>query len=240
MRNRWQLFTSNLIVFSLWYVLIYILTAGPGAALGALGGALLALAAGLIAGVIVGTAAHAVDLHLTHRGVRAGDTRDGARVTLGKLPERAALRSASPPSLPAAPAGLPPTANADEPSASADIPAKPATSRVSLPPADRADVPPAANAGGTPASADRLSACCAKFARRHSTVKVTLAASGSGHTGSIDRAASPEDFSDFLALVCALVAEGADVSAVAVTQDAGGVPVSVTFPISDTEKELPA
>lgn len=237
MRGRWQLFTSNLLVFLVWYIIIYSVTSGPAGVLTALAGALIALAVGLVAGVLVGAAAHAIDLHLTHRGVRAGDARDGARVTLGKLPERAALRVASPTPHPAEPAGVPPTADAGVPPAAADTPTEPTASHVAHAPADRADVPPTADAGAAPASADRLAGCCAAFARGHPAVKVAPADSSGSLTGSIDRAASPEDFSDFLALVTALAAEGADVSAVAVTQDTGGLPVSVTFPISHDEEE---
>ena len=239
MRGRWQLFISNFIVFSSWYILIYVLTVGSGEGVfAALGGALLALAAGLIAGVIVGAAAHAIDLRLTYRGVRAGDARDGARITLGKLPERAALHSNSPAPHPADQAAFPPTMSVDVPPDSADTPAKPTASHVAHEPADLAGVPPAADGRVPPASADRLASCCARFARSHSAVWVAPAASGGGLIGSIDRASSPEDFSDFLALVGGLADEGADVSAVAVTQDADGIPSAVTFPVSD-ESEVP-
>ena len=227
MRNRWQLFTSNIIVFVSWYLLFYIVTLGGGeGVLSALGDALLALAVGLLAGVIVGAAAHAIDLHITHRGVRAGDARGGARVTLGRLPERTAVRPDAPP------------ATVDE-----TPPPDSAPDRASVPesvlaptvlPVPTADAPAASPA---PALPGRLAAECAAFARGHAGVRVTPDSGGGVRIGFIDRAVNPPDFSAFLALIDELSCEGADVSAVAVAQDAGGLPVSVTFPISDDEKE---
>jgi len=220
MRGRWQLYTSNLIVFSLWYVLIYVLVSGAfEGVLGALAGALLALAAGLITGVVVGAAAHAIDLHLTHRAVRAGDARDGARITLGKLPKPVARQSDSP---------APPVAET------------PAIDPVSVPkPAPVAAPEPApvdshaaaSSTPATPASSARLVAECAAFAGSHEGVLVAPASDGRGAVGNIYRAAAPGQFADFLELIGRLAKDGVDVAAVQVTQDGDGVPSVVTFPV---------
>lgn len=217
MRGRWQLFTSNLLVFLVWYIIIYSVTSGPAGVLTVLAGALIALAVGLVAGVLVGAVAHAIELHLTHRGVLAGDARDGAHITLGKLPERAAVQPVEP--VPATPE--PPAA---DPAPAPALATAPATEPIPTP------ATPVASAG--PPSPCRLASACAEFVREHAGALVAPTSDGGPLVGCIDRATAPADFAAFLALVSELSIAGVDVSAVQVTQDADGFPSSVAFPLS--------
>ncbi|ODU93071.1 MAG: hypothetical protein BGP23_14090 [Lysobacterales bacterium 66-474] len=207
----------------MWYIIIYSVTTGPAGVLTALAGALIALAIGLVAGVLVGAVAHAIELHVTHRGVLAGDARDGARITLGKLPERAGVQPV---------AAAPATPESPE----AELASAPEQEPVSIiEPTPMQAAPAGADA---PSSADHLAATCAEFAREHAGVLVALSVSNGPLVGCIDRASAPDDFDAFLALVSELSSAGVNVSAVQVTQDADGVPTSVTFPVSVIEDEV--
>jgi len=224
MRNRWQLFTSNVIVFMAWYFLFYCLSAGgwgglPTALLWALG----ALVAGGVIGVLIGAGAHALELHAIHRDVRAGDARDGARITLGKLPEQVA-RQPDPPAPPVA--ETPATAPASLPEPAPSAAEKPGV------------VEPTSGAAPMPVSVSRLATECASFTRDHEAVRVLADGAAGGATGALDRARDPADFAAFLDLIGRLSAEGVDVSGVRVSQDADGVPAGVTFPISTEQNEV--
>ena len=230
MRGRWQFFPSGLIVFVTWYLVAYAITADTFAGvLSALGSGLIAAMIGLVAGALTGAVAHAIDLAATHRGVRAGDARDGARVSIGKLPgvvpgSRTAAAPIAPG--PARPGPMPEPVPASAPAADPAAAGQPA-------------VPSAAPTSSPlhPAEPGWLAAESAAFAREHAGVRVTPNGHGGATVGAIDRAGHPADFAAFLALVTTLAGESVDVSAVAVTQDADGLPVTVTFPVSGDEPE---
>ena len=261
MRSRWQLFTSNLIAFSSWYLVAFLLAVwSPLGAAKALGWSAFALACGCIAGAVIGAGIYAIDLHATHRDVTQGDAVDGACVTLGKLPERACLLPKQPATdqptapagdaplaLPAGPAATPvptTTAAGERPAADA-APAAGVTAQADIPtvsePPGAAPAAPAAAVAPSAASApaaDRLAAACGVWAREHPDVIVTPAPEGGGLVGRLDRAASRTDFAAFIVLIGDLAGDGLDLSRVAFMQDADGLPASVTFPVSAPASEV--
>ena len=261
MRSRWQLFTSNLIAFGSWYVVAFLLAVwSPLGAFKALGWSAFALACGCAAGAVIGAAIYAIDLHATHRDVAAGDAQDGARVSLGKLPERACRSADQPaagqPTVPAgdAPVALPAgsaspqeldTEAAGEPSAADAAPAAGVTAQADIPavsePPGMAPAAPddavAPSAASAPA-ADRLADACGEWARKHSAVQVTPSPDGHGLVGRLDHDPATTDFADLIALIGDLADDGLDVSRVAFTQDADGLPASVTFPVSAASPEV--
>jgi len=219
MRNRWQLFTSNLIVFCAWYILFYCWSAGGWQGLlTALVLAVGALVAGGVFGAVMGAAAHALELRSIDRAVRTGDARDGARITLGKLPKPVA-RQSDPPAPPVAETPAIDPVSVPKPAPVAAPEPAPVDSRAA-----------ASSTPATPASSARLVAECAAFAGSHEGVLVAPGSDGRGAVGHIYRAAAPGQFADFLELIGRLAADGVDVSAVQITQGADGVPTLVTFP----------
>lgn len=236
MRNRWSLFSSGFIVFLTWYAIVYLVTSGTFT--GMLTGFAFGLAAaigGLISGAAIGVSAHAIDLHSTHRDVRAGDARDGARVSLGKLPlivpmvrkgDDLGTHATVQPAIDPVPESLPPA----EPD--------PVPERGNSDAADTAVTPrpeSAADAPGVPVS-DRLATECARFAASHESVAMVAGVGGSADVGTIDRAVNPVEFGEFMALVSALVGDGVDVSRVAVSVGPDSLPAVVTFPVSGEQK----
>jgi len=239
MRSRWQLFTSGLIVFVTWYLFTYAITSATFAGvLSALGVGLIAAMIGLTAGALTGAVAHAIDLAATHRGARAGDARDGARVTIGKLPDVEPVQRPAPPSTAPESARLGPE---PEPVPAVTPTADPAATG----PADAARAGPTAAPSPAPTSPPLqpaehgwLAAECAVFAREHAGVRVTPGSHGGEPAGAIDRAEQPADFAAFLALVTTLAGEGVDVSGVHIMQDADGLPLTATFPVFTDVKEF--
>jgi hypothetical protein len=228
MHNRWSLFVSGFVVFATWYVVAYIVTSGTFYGLpGGLAFGLAAIVAGLLFGAAAGVTARAMELHWLHVEVRRGDARDGARVTLGKLPEIVPVvhhdggAGASEPSaaeshtvtrpIPVPPANRPPEC---DDSSAPDV----AASRV-------ADAPSAP-------SGDRLAVECAKFVAEHETVAVAPGVAASVAVASIDRATNPDIFAAFFVLINTLAGEGVDVSRVAVSAGPDGLPAAVNFPVS--------
>lgn len=240
MHNRWSLFSSGFVVFSTWYVIVYSVTSGTFT--GLLTGFVFALAAaisGLIFGAVIGVSAHAIDLHSTHRDVCAGDARDGARVSLGKLPpivpvsrkggDAGGQVSAEPAPGPASESL--PLIDPDPASGHADSTAFDTDDDS----ADGAAEEPFADAPGVPIPG-RLAAECARFVSDHAAVAVTRGEGGAAGIGTIDRVASPAEFGEFMALVSALAADGVDVSRVAVSMGADSLPAVATFPVSGEQK----
>lgn len=236
MRNRGSLFSSGFVVFSTWYVIAYGITSGTFA--GVLTGFAFGLAAaigGLIFGAVIGVAAHAIDLSSTHRDVRAGDARDGARVTLGKLPpivpvvrktEDTSDHTPSEPTPEPVSESLPPT-DAD-----------PAPEQGNSDVVDTAGIPlpePTAVAPGVPVF-DRLAAECARFVAEHDTVAVARGEGDGMDVGAVDRAASPAEFVELMALVSMLADDGVDVTRVAVSMGPDSLPAVVTFPVEGEQK----
>lgn len=160
MRGRFQLFSSGLIVFVVWYVLAYIVLAGATSGLRrSLVFGLAVATGGLVLGALVGVGARAIDLEMLHRGVRAGDARDGVRVSLGRLPD-------------IVPVGRP---RAAEPVAVATVPA-PGTGSVPSP--DRA-VPGAQDPSATPPA----SACASRSGETPASASQTPDGSPAGSPG---------------------------------------------------------
>lgn len=243
MRNRWSLFLSGFIVFAAWYVIAYAVTSRT--FVGVLTGLAFGLSAvigGMIIGAGFGVAARAVELHSIHREVRRGDARDGARVTLGKLPKivpvvrHAGAANAPeplPPQSPTAPEPVPISLPNHAPEhGDSDAPDAITCGTAG------ATLGPAAHAQNTPL-ADRLAIECARFVASHEAVAVTPGANGSSAAGAIDRASHPKDFAAFMTLVSALAGEGVDVSRVTVSAGPDDLPSAVTFPVSnDDDGEL--
>lgn len=237
MRNRWSLFLSGFIVFATWYLVAYGVTSGTFAGvLTGLAFGLAVIVGGLILGAGAGVAGRAIELHSLHREIRRGDARDGARVSLGKLPEvvpvvrRATADVAEPPaSEPSAVPESAPVPLTDPSPARADSCAPDAVTAAAV-----AAPEPAAGAPNATA-ADRLAAECARFVAEHEAVAVTPGARGFVTVGSIDRAANPADFAAFMALVESLAGEGVDVARVAVSGGPDGLPAGVTFPVSSSD-----
>lgn len=235
MHNRWSLFYSGFIVFSAWFVVAFVVTSGT--FVGVLTGFAFGLAAaigGLISGAAIGVAAHAVDLNSVYRYVRAGDARDGARVSLGKLPPIVPVVRKS------SDAGGQAPANPAPGSASESLlPTNPnpglgyGNSGV----ADVAGAPllePVADAPDIPVP-DRLAVECGRFAAEHDAF-AGARAGGGVNVGTIDRAASPTEFGEFMALVSVLAGDGVDVSRVVVSMGLDGLPAVVTFPASRNDE----
>lgn len=236
MRNRWSLFGSGFIVFLTWYAIVYLVTSGTFT--GMLTGFAFGLAAaigGLILGAAIGVFAHAIDLHSTHRDVRAGDERDGARLSLGKLPlivpvvrkgDDLGDHATAEPAIDPVPESLPATTS------------DPASGHADSTDDDSADVAPeepSADGPDVPVP-DHLSTACARFVALHESVAVVAGAGGSVAVGTIDRAANPAEFGELMALVSVLADDGVDVSRVAVSVGPDGLPAAVTFPIEGVSK----
>lgn len=239
MRSRWSLFGSGFIVFSTWYLIVYLITSGTSAGL-PIGFAfgLSAAAVGLIVGAGIGIAAHAIDLNSVHRGVRAGDARDGARVSLGKLPpivpvvrttEDASDQIKTEPAADPASETLPPTPDQALESAGFTVleSKNDSTNMVPMAPVIESQAVPVP---------DLLAAECARFVSDHDMVAVTRGEGGAAGVGTIDRVASPAEFGEFMALVSVLAGDGLDVSRVTVSVGPGGLPAAVTFPVSGDDE----
>lgn len=245
MRSRWSLFGAGFIVFSTWYLIAYLVTSGTfvGLPIGFAFG-LSAAIGGLVVGAGIGVAAHAIDLSSVHRGVRTGEARDGARVSLGKLPpivpkvqkmENATDQAETEQAADPVSESLPPT----------DPDADRAPERVGSTALDTiavgVDVMPAKAAAESRAipAPDRLAAECARFVSDHDVVDVTRSEGGDAGVGTIDRVVSPAEFGEFMALVSVLANESVDVSRVTVSVGPDGLPAAVTFPVSsDNNGEL--
>lgn len=243
MPSRWSLFGSGLVVFMTWYLIAYLITSTTfdGLPIGFAFG-LSASFGGLIVGAGIGVAAHAIDLNSVHRDVRAGDARDGARVSLGKLPpivpkvykmedvidQTETEQAAGPVS-----ESLPPTD--PDPAPERAGPTVPDTVVVGV---DVMPVEAMAETWAIPVP-DRLAAECARFVSDHGVVAVMRGEVGDAGVGAIDRVASPAEFCEFMALVSVLEGEGVDVSRVTVSAGQDGLPAAVTFPVaSDNNGEL--
>lgn len=233
MRSRWSAFGSGLIIYLWWYLVLYVVTSRTFAGLPVgLAYGLAAAVVGLIAGAVVGVGARAIELVVEHREVRAGDARDGARLSLGKLPEIV------PPRQPGRDGEVPvPMPVTDKPSIKTIAPADSAPATVSPEPviAEGAEVGPAEPVG-EPAdvvpAADRLANACEAFTACHGDAVMR----GGTGVGTIDRAANLAAFNEFMSVVTALAADGVDVSRVAVSMGTDGVPAAVTFPVSSNDE----
>lgn len=233
MRNPWSFFGSGFIVFSTWYVIVYVFTTGTFASvLTGLAFGLVAAVGGLILGAAIGIAAHAIDLSSTHRDVRAGDARNGARLSLGKLPaivpvprkgDDAGDQAPTEPTTDPVSESLPPTDPDLVPEHNNSEVADIAGTTLSEPVADAPDVP----------VPDRLAIECARFVSNHDVVAVTRGKGSGAAIGTIDRVASPAEFGEFMAVVSALAADGVDVSRVAVSMGPDNLPAVVTFPVGE-------
>lgn len=236
MRSRWSAFGAGLIIYLWWYSVLYVVAshAFAGLPVGLVYG-LAAAVVGLIAGGGIGVVARAIELVVEHREVRAGDARDGARVTFGKLPpivpvvrktEDTSDHTPSEPTPKPASESLPPTDPDPAPEQGNSDVADTAGIALSEPPADAPGVP----------VFDRLAAECARFVAEHDTVAVAHGEGGGMGVGTIDRAANLAAFNEFMSVVTALAADGVDVSRVAVSMGTDGVPAAVTFPVSSNDE----
>lgn len=242
MRSQWSLFGAGFIVFSTWYLIAYLVTSGTfvGLPIGFAFG-LSAAIGGLVVGAGIGVAAHAIDLSSVHRGVRTGEARDGARVSLGKLPpivpkvqkmENATDQKETEQAADPVSESLSPTD--PDPDSAPERAGSTVLDAIALG-VDVMPVKATTESRAIPAP-DRLAAECARFVSDHDVVAVTRSEGGDAGVGSIDRMARPAEFGEFMALVSVLAGDGLDVSRVTVSVGPDGLPVAVTFPVSGDDE----
>jgi len=226
-----SIFASGLIVFVVWYLVAYIVTTGTTAgSLYAVEFAAVAVFAGLVGGLVLSAGTRAIELTLTHRSVRVGESRDGATVSLGRLPvvERDRRDPGEVDGLEVT--KLPASGDVSEAGATAEAKAG-ATADTIEPESVATDLDDSAP-DEVGADTDRLIDACSAFAREHADVTIDACADGSnGCVGIIDRTAAPEPFAEFLDVVEKLADSHVDTSRIVVSAGADGVPTEVRFPL---------
>jgi len=221
-----SIFAAGLVVFVLWYLVAYLVTTGTTTdSLSAAAFAATAVFSGLATGAVLAAGAHAIDLALTHNSVHSGESRDGASVTLGKLP--VALRTG--PAVAVSGVGEAATVTVADRQSDGDAEAK--TEAIESE-ADASEPNDPVEPDAPVPDADNLIGACAAFAKSHAAVTIDGQADGAaGCVGIIDRSAAPEAFAAFLDVIERLADSHVDTSRIVVSAGVDGVPTEVRFPL---------